>query len=128
MTAQLAARIFAGLVTVVAAFQFALALGAPWGGLAMGGAVHGVMPPALRAAALVQMAMLAAVALVMLSRAGLALPAWRKASRPLAWVIVALLAVSAVLNLITPSHLERLIWAPVAIGLFLSGLRVAWSR
>ena len=128
MTAQLAARIFAGLVIVVGTFQLALALGAPWGGLAMGGAVQGVMPPALRWAALVQMAVLAAVALVMLSRAGLTLPAWRKASRPLAWVIVALLAVSAVLNLITPSYLERLIWAPVAIGLFLSGLRVAWSR
>jgi hypothetical protein len=33
-----------------------------------------------------------------------------------------------VLNLITPSGMERLIWAPVAVVLFLCALRVALSR
>ena len=39
-----------------------------------------------------------------------------------------LLAVGVVLNLITPSPLERLIWAPVALVLFLTSLRVALAR
>lgn len=128
MTARLAAWIFAGLIAVVALFQLALALGAPWGGLAMGGAFPGTFPPAMRVAALVQIVVMAGVALVVLARAGLMLPSWGPASRWLVWAVVGLLGVGVVLNLITPSALERLIWAPVAILLFLSSLRVALSR
>lgn len=128
MTAPTAARIFAGLTAVVSAFQLALAFGAPWGDLAMGGAVEGPLPPAMRIAALVQMALLIAIAAVMLSRAGVILPGWRSLSRPLAWATMLILAISAVLNLVTPSSLERLIWAPVAIAMFLTGLRIAVSR
>jgi hypothetical protein len=128
VSARLAAWIFAGLTAAVCAFQLALALGAPLGEIAMGGAFPGAMPPAMRVTALMQIVFLTLVALVILSRAGLILPAWRAASRSLAWAIVVLLAVSAVLNLITPSPLERMIWAPVAIALFLTALRVAMSR
>ena len=73
-SARLAALVFAGLVGLVSAFQLALALGAPWGAYAMGGAFPGVMPAAMRVAALVQIAGLGAVALVVLSRAGVVLP------------------------------------------------------
>jgi hypothetical protein len=128
MTAAVAARIFAGLTALVAAFQLALAFGAPWGRFALGGAFPGVFPPAMRVAALVQIVILAVLALIVLSRAGMALPAWRRASRPLAWAIVVLLALGVVLNLITPSASERVIWAPVATLLFLTALRVALSR
>jgi len=128
VTPRLAAWIFTGLLAVVALFQLALALGAPWGGLAMGGAFPGTFPPAMRVAALVQIAVLGGVALVVLARAGLTLPAWRPASRWLIWIVVGLLGVGVILNLITPSRMERLIWAPVAILLFLSSLRVALSR
>jgi hypothetical protein len=124
----LAARLFAGLTGVVCLFQLALALGAPWGAYAMGGAFPGVFPPAMRIAAVVQIAVLAGVALVVMTRAGLVLPAWRAASHWPAWVVVGLLAVGVVLNLITPSPMERLIWAPVALALFMSALRVAASR
>jgi hypothetical protein len=128
MSAAIAARIFVGLTAVVAAFQLSLALGAPWGRYAMGGAFPGVFPPAMRVAALVQVAVIGVLALIVLSRAGLALPAWRRAAGPLTWAVVALLAVGVMLNLITPSALERLIWAPIAILLFLAALRVALSR
>ena len=124
-SARIAATVFAGLTGLVCLFQLALAAGAPWGRFAMGGAFPGVMPPQMRAAAVVQVAVLAAVALVVLSRAGLMLPGWRRASGWLIYLIVALLGISVILNLITPSPLERLIWAPVAAGLFLSALRVA---
>ena len=51
--------------------ELALAAGAPWGEYAMGGAFPGQFPPALRAAALVQVAILAVWAAVVLARAGL---------------------------------------------------------
>ena len=121
-----AARVFAGLTGVVILFQLALALGAPWGAYAMGGAFPGAYPPAVRVAAVVQAAILAGVAATVLARAGVASPRWRP--QRLAWAVVALLAVGVVLNLITPSGMERLIWAPVAALLFLCGLRVALSR
>ena len=127
-SAQLAARVFAGLTAVVILFQLALAAGAPWGSYAMGGAFPGTYPPPMRVAALAQGAILGGVALIVLARAGLVLPGWRRVSRWLVWVVVVLLAVGVVLNLITPSGMERLIWAPVAVVLFLGGLRVATSR
>ncbi|WP_309606581.1 hypothetical protein [Phenylobacterium sp.] len=125
MSARFAARIFGALTALVAVFQLALALGAPWGAVAMGGAFPGVYPPAMRLAALFQILILGVVALVVFVRAGLVFPRWRVAARWPAWVVVVLLAVGVVLNLITPSGLERLIWAPVAALLFLASLRVA---
>jgi hypothetical protein len=111
-------RIAAICYTVVSAgvvvFQLALAAGAPWGSYAMGGAFPGQFPPAMRVAAIVQAALLLVLAGVMLARAGVALPRWHRVSRWLAWVIVAFSVVGLVLNLITPSGGERMIWAPVA--------------
>ena len=46
--ASTAGRVAAGLFLVVAAFQVALAAGAPWGAAAMGGANPGVLPDELR--------------------------------------------------------------------------------
>jgi hypothetical protein len=125
---SLAAKAFAAITGLVCLFQLALALGAPWGRFAMGGAFPGTLPPAMRVAALVQIGVLALVALVVLARAGLVLPRWRPASRWLAWVVVALTAVAVTLNLITPSGGERMIWAPVAIVMLLAALRVALSK
>ena len=127
MSPRFAAGVFAALIAAVIAFQLSLALGAPWGAYAMGGAFFGAFPPAMRVAAVLQAAFLAAVALVVLSRAGVTLPGWRRASRWLAWVVVALTAVAVVLNLITPSAGERLVWAPVCVALFATALRVALS-
>jgi hypothetical protein len=128
MTPRFAAILFAGWIAAVALFQLALAAGAPWGEYAMGGAFPGVFPPAMRIAALIQIPVLGLLAAIVLARAGLALPGWAPASRKLVWVVVGLLAIGLILNLVTPSHLERLIWAPVAGLLLLTSLRVALSR
>lgn len=69
----------------------------------MGGAFPGRFPPALRLAAVAQAVLLGLMAAVVLSRAGLAFPGWSRASGWLTWVIVAFVAVSALLNTITPS-------------------------
>lgn len=125
MSPQLAAKIFAGLIGLVVAFQLALAFGAPWGAFAMGGAFPGAFPPAMRVAAVLQAVVLAASGGVVLSRAGLVLPAWRRLSRRLVWAIVGLLGFALILNLITPSALERMIWAPAVLALLITSLRVA---
>ena len=121
-----AAWVFVGLTAVVALFQLALAMGAPWGAYAMGGKFPGRFPPPMRIAALVQVALLAAFAGVVLARAGVALPDWRAGW--LAWIVVGLMALGVMLNLITRSPRERMIWAPVAILLFLASLRVALAN
>jgi hypothetical protein len=117
------------VVTVgIIAFQIALALGAPWGAFAMGGAFPGQFPPPLRIAALVQAVILIALAGVVLARAGVALPRWSRASRRWIWVVVAFSGLSLLLNLITPSAGERMIWAPVGFVLLVCSLVMARGK
>ncbi len=120
-----AALLYTAVSGGVVAFQVALAAGAPWGAYAMGGVFPGQFPLALRIAALAQAALIAGMAVVVMSRAGLILAGWSAASRWLVWVVVAFAAISLVLNLITPSAGERAIWAPVALLLLASSAVVA---
>jgi hypothetical protein len=110
---------------VAVAFQLALAAGAPWGEYALGGAFPGRYPPAMRFSALVQAAMLAVMAGIVMSAAGLVLRRRSRTSHRLVWGIVGVAAVSLVLNLMTPSASERAIWAPVAFLLLTSSAVVA---
>ena len=125
--ARVAAIIYAIVTLCVVAFQIALAAGAPWGAYAMGGASPGQLPPALRIAVMIQAALLAGMAAVILARVGLVLPGWTRVSHWLVWIVVALTALSLVLNLITPSAGERAIWAPTLALLLISSLIVAFS-
>lgn len=125
---RLAALIYTAVSVGVIAFQIALAAGAPWGAYAMGGAFPGQFPPDLRVAAIVQAVILAGLALVVLARAGIALPKWSPASRWLVWIVVAFSGLSLVLNTITPSAGERAIWAPVALIMLISSVIVAISK
>jgi hypothetical protein len=120
-----AAVAFALVGTAVIAFQIALALGAPWGAYAMGGAFPGRFPARLRLAAVVQAALLAAGVGIVLARAGLALVELAEAASWLIWIVVAVSAVAAVLNAISPSAGERRIWVPVTLLMLASGLVVA---
>lgn len=124
---QIAVRVFLVLQGALVMFQLALAAGAPWGSLAMGGRFPGRFPPAMRLAAVVQVVLYVLMAAIIVSRAGVALPEWSDVSRVVAWVVVGLMAVGVVLNVITPSKWERRIWAPIALVLFASGLVVALS-
>src|SRR5688572_31209446 len=122
---RLSAILYAIVSVIVIAFQIALAAGAPWGEYAMGGAFPGQFPSELRIAAIVQAIILALLALVVLSRAGVALPKWSKASRWMIWLVVAFSTISLVLNTITPSARERVIWAPVALIMLICSVIVA---
>ncbi len=125
---RIAAFLYAIITLAVVAFQIALAVGAPWGAFAMSGAFPGQFPPAMRISAIIQAALLIGFALVVLARTGIILPKWLRASRWLAWVVVAFSALSLILNLITPSAGERAIWAPVAFIMLISSGIVAFTK
>jgi hypothetical protein len=65
------------------------------------------------------------MAMVVLSRAGLALSQWAHAFVWLTWIVVGISGISLVLNAITPSAGERRIWVPVALVLLATCLTVA---
>jgi hypothetical protein len=119
------AIVFAITTALVVFFQLALAAGAPWGEYAMGGAFPGRMPTAMRVAAIVQAALLAGLALIVLSRAGLAIPGLVQGWPWLAWVPVAVSGLAVLLNASTRSRGERRLWLPVTLILLLCSLVVA---
>ena len=121
----IAALIYTLATAGVVAFQIGLALGAPWGAYAMGGAFPGRFPPRLRVAAVVQAIVLIALAVVVLAFAGLMLPGLVQAAPWLIWLAVAFSAIAAVLNTITRSVGERRLWAPVTYVMLVCSLVVA---
>ncbi|AIQ53464.1 hypothetical protein [Paenibacillus sp. FSL R7-0331] len=124
MTITLAATVFSILITIVILFQAALAAGMPWGEYAMGGKFPGRLPVPLRVACLIQIVILALLALIVLSKAEMLLPSWRELADVTVWFVVAFSVIASVLNLITKSVRERRIWAPVSIVMLISSLIV----
>jgi hypothetical protein len=120
-----AAVAYAAVTLVVVGFQLALAAGAPWGAYAMGGSRPGRFPPALRVAAVVQAVVLALLAVVVVSRAGVAFVGLLDGVPWLVWVPVAVGALSLALNAASRSAGERRLWVPVAAVLLASSLVVA---
>jgi hypothetical protein len=102
----------ASLLVGIAAFQVALAVGAPWGRAAWGGAHSGVLPPGLRVASGLSVPVDLAFAAVALGRL---VPG--RGRRAALWGLTAYSGVASALNLATPSPVERAIWAPVALTL-----------
>jgi hypothetical protein len=121
------AYIFCFFTAVIVILQLALALGAPWGEMAMGGKFPGRFPPKMRVAAIIQLVLLLLVALIVLVRAELVFGEYFEISRSAVWFVVALFVVSSILNIITPSKKERMMGAPIAIILLTCSLIVARS-
>ena len=127
MTSTFFAYLFALVTLISIFFQIALAAGVPWGHLAMGGRYPGKFPPNMRVGAIIQGALLAFLAMIVLSRAGAAFQGLSNLSNIFIWVAVAISVVSLVMNLITQSKWERTLWAPVALLMTVSSLIVALS-
>lgn len=106
-----AALVYAVLAGVATLFQFAIALGVPWGRFTLGGRHPGRVSVRYRVAAVAQGGVLVLLAMVVAAHADLLpghqWPGW------MVWVVAAVAAVSAALNTITPSRPERLLWAPI---------------
>jgi hypothetical protein len=122
---ELAAIVFCVAIAGVVAFQVALALGAPWGAYAMGGAAPGRFPAPLRVLAAIQAVLLVGLGLVVVARAGLAIPDLAGAAGTLIWLVVGVSILAVLLNAASRSAGERRIWVPVALVLFGSSLVVA---
>ena len=120
-----AGYLYAALALLSVLFQIALILGAPWGALALGGRWQHRLPLPIRLFALLQVAVLAAMALIVAARAGItdipARPDWAF------WLVLGLTALSAVGNLTTPSPPERRVWGPVTVVMLLCASIVAFA-
>ena len=126
MTA-VAAVVFAAVSLGVVGFQVGLALGAPWGAYAMGGAFPGRYPTSMRFVALAQAIAVAFLAVVVLASGGLIGTTLVDALPWLTWVPVAFSALATGLNAISRSAGERRLWVPVSIVLLVTSLIVAVS-
>jgi hypothetical protein len=117
---EFAATVAVVLLVVVAAFQLALALGAPYGRAAWGGAHGGVLPPRLRgASAFVGLVVYPGVIAVVLSASGLIdadLAPGRAAVTM--WVLATFFLLGAIANAVSRSRVERW-WAPVSLAIAL---------
>lgn len=117
MAGRVAARAAAALLCAVVLFQWALALGAPWGEYTQGGGTVGTLPVSGRVMAVVSSMVLLVMAAGLLARAGEG-PLKSAPCRVItvvAWFATIYSGIAVVLNLITPSTKERLVWAPIAI-------------
>jgi hypothetical protein len=124
--AQAAAGIAAVGFLAIAAFQAALAFGAPLGRAAWGGA-HVRLPARLRIASAFATAFWVLAALVVLERAGFETsPLPSAVGRWGTWALVVLLPLGAVMNFASSSRWERFLWGPVA--LLLAGLCLVVAR
>jgi hypothetical protein len=113
---------------VLAAFQAAIALGAPVGRAAWGGRHAGQLPANLRVASAVAVGIYLAAALVVLDRAGIPLIDIPDAvSFWATWALVVLLGLGAVMNFASSSPYERFGWAPFALAMCLLTLVIALS-
>lgn len=115
MDAITAAKIYAFFTLIVIGFQLALAAGAPWGSISMGGKFPGVYPKQMRIAAIFMGIFLGLLALIVGIRAGWFYPELIGLARQLIWVVIAINVLGFIMNVITPSRWERIIWAPVTL-------------
>lgn len=111
------AIVAATLLGVIALFQLALAAGAPWGAASWGGRHPGKLPAGYRiGSAIAGLFFYPAVAWILLDAAGVLGDDTSSGGWAGLWVLTGLFALSTVINLISPSKVER-IWAPVALVL-----------
>lgn len=111
MQSLYAACLYVLVTAGVIVFQGALVLGAPLGRFTQGGRYQGVLPLPARIAAGLSILLLAVMALAMVSAVGL----WPFWPRPAYLALLAFLGLSVILNLITPSKPERMVFGPIAV-------------
>lgn len=121
------AQLYALMTLIVVLFQCALALGAPWGSLAMGGKFPGKYPLKMRITCLPLIALLIAWAVIVAMRAGLVQTDTPSTVNTLVWIVVGLNALGFLMNLISPSKWERILWVPVTLIMLLCSVTVALS-
>ena len=112
----------------IAAFQLALAVGAPLGSAAWGG-TYDHLPAGLRIASALAVGVWVLAALIVLQRVGFRISSLPPAvARWGTWVLVGLLPLGALMNFASRSNWERFGWGPVALILAVLCLMVARGK
>jgi len=114
------------ILSLLAVFQLALALGAPRGHFAWGGQ-HRVLPGRLRIGSLVSIVIYAIIAVLALDRVGLIDVVPDVVSTVGMWVVFAYFVIGIPLNAISRSKPERYVMTPVVTVLAVLSLLVALS-
>ncbi|MGW9182521.1 hypothetical protein [Agromyces sp. NPDC055661] len=114
------------ILSLLAVFQLALALGAPLGHFAWGGQ-HRVLPGRLRIGSLVSIVIYAIIAVLALDRVGLIDVVPDVVSTVGMWVVFAYFVIGIPLNAISRSKPERYVMTPVVTVLAVLSLLVALS-
>lgn len=119
------AWLFAAGTLAATCLHVVLIFGAPIGFMTLGGRNPGVLPASARLASLFQIVLLASMAVIVLTAAGLITTAPLLGQRWLVWIIVGISALSLIANTITPSRKERWFGMPVGAALLIGSLGVA---
>ena len=119
-----AAIVLTVLLVVLAGFQLALALGAPLGHFAWGGA-HRVLPPKLRIGSLVSIVIYALIVVIALDRSGVIDVVPDPVSTVGMWVVFGYFVLGIPLNAISRSKPERFTMTPIVLVLAVLSLLVA---
>ena len=114
------------VLALVTAFQVALISGAPWGEYAFGGKYKGVLPRNLRIGSVITSFLYLSIAGHYLAQLGVFPKMLSPDLNQVAnWAVVGLNALALIMNTITPSKKERMIWAPVALVLVSTSIVIA---
>ncbi|MBE0538819.1 MAG: hypothetical protein IH620_03835 [Ignavibacterium sp.] len=128
MLVTFSAYIFAILSFVIILFQLGLTIGMPWGAASMGGKYPGKYPPRMRVVSLINIFITSFIAVIVLIKSEIIWLQFKSFANVAIYFVVAFSAVATILNTITPSKIERKIWAPVAAILLLTSLIVAFVK
>jgi hypothetical protein len=124
-----AATSAAVLFLAIAAFQVALALGAPLGAHVLGGRHAGSLPNRLRMVSAIAAVILVAAAIVVLARASII--GWPAEAAgllpPATWIIAGYMALNTLGNFMSQSRFERTIFAAATAALSILSSYVALS-
>lgn len=120
---EIAALAYAVICAGVILFQFCLIAGAPWGQLTQGGLHKAALPLSGRIAAALSVLLLLAMGMAILSAAGI----WPQWPRWTGWAALGVQVLSVLMNALTPSRIERLIWAPVTLLMLVLALLVMFA-
>ena len=114
------------LLALITLFQIALIAGAPWGEYAFGGKNKGALPRNLRIGSAISSFLYLGIAGHYLAQIGVFPQLLDANLNSIAnWSIVGINSLSLIMNTITPSKKERMIWAPVALILLGASILIA---
>jgi hypothetical protein len=126
MLATISSGFLVATTIIVALFQIALALGAPWGAYAYGGARTGKLPVGFRINSVVAAVVMVAISGHYLAQLGVFEPVLDPAGNSVVnWVLVGFTGLAALANNTSRSKLERAVWGVPTILMFMAALFVA---